>query len=381
MIRLASVIDSFENDFRAQYSGRLNAGHMQALAAIKRCRTQASAKMQMQCSGCEQQMLVPHSCGHRHCPHCQHHESQQWLERQLQKQVPAGYFLLTFTLPAQFRPLAMAHQSLVYDLLMRCSWDTVRTFSGNDKQLQGTPGATAVLHTNTRRLDYHPHVHLLMPAAAIDTKSKLWRVKQGATQRANQNTTQSATARKPYLFNHKALAKVFRAKMLAGISAAGLTLPACYPEQWVVDCKPVGSGTKALIYLGRYLYRGVIRENDIIACANGEVTFRYRDAKTGTLMRRTVPGAQFLWLVLQHVLPKGFRRARNFGFLHPNCKRLIALLHLLLKFDPARTLAWIKPRAPFLCSCCGAVMTIVKTRIRSLLAAATPIPLNIEGAR
>ena len=98
-------------------------------------------------------------------------------------------------------------------------------------------------------------------------------------------------------------------------------------------------------------------------------------------MRRTVPGAQFLWLVLQHVLPKGFRRARNFGFLHPNCKRLIALLHLLLKFDPARTLAWIKPRAPFLCSCCGAVMTIVKTRIRSVLAGAVPMPQSAEGAR
>ena len=90
-------------------------------------------------------MRVPHSCGHRDCPHCQHHESQQWLERQLRKQVPAGYFLLTFTVPAQFRPLAFAHQTLVFDLLMRCAWETVRTFSGNDRQLQGTPGATAVL--------------------------------------------------------------------------------------------------------------------------------------------------------------------------------------------------------------------------------------------
>ena len=88
--------------------------------------------------------------------------------RQLRKQVPAGCFLLTFTLPAQFRPLAFAHQTLVYDLLMRCAWETVRTFSSNDRQLQGIPGATAVLHTHTRRLDFHPHVHLLMPAAAID---------------------------------------------------------------------------------------------------------------------------------------------------------------------------------------------------------------------
>ena len=381
MIRLANVIDTFEKDFRAQYSDCLSGGPLQALAAIKRCRTQASQKMQVQCSGCAHQMLVPHSCGHRHCPHCQHHESQQWLERQLRKQVPAEYFLLTFTLPAQFRALAWAHQSLVYDLLMRCSWDTVRTFSANDKQLQGTPGATAVLHTHTRRLDYHPHVHLLMPAAAIDGKHIDGKRKDGS--RKLWRTKRRGKTGKAYLFNHKALAKVFRAKLLTALNDAGLTLPGCYPEHWVVDCKPVGNGAKALIYLGRYLYRGVISENDIVACADGLVTFRYRDAKTGTVERRTVPGAQFLWLVLQHALPKGFRRARNFGFLHPNSKRLIALLHLLLKFDPARALAWIKPRVPFLCSCCGAAMTIVRTRIRSLLAVPVPVPIppSIEGAR
>jgi hypothetical protein len=250
---------------------------------------------------------------------------------------------------------------------MRCGWETVRTFSHNDKQLQGTPGAIAVLQTNTRRLDYHPHGHFVVPAAALDVQRKLWRTKRrGKTKRG-------------YLFNHKALAKVFRAKMLAAIEAAGLTLPRRYPEKWVVDCKSVGSGEKALIYLGRYLYRGVIREKDILACDNAQVRFRYRNAKTGMFECRTVPGAQFLWLVLQHVLPKGFRRARNFGFLHPNCKRLIALLHLLLKFDPARSMAWIKQRAPILCTCCGALMTIVTTKIRSAFSAAVPVPIPTEG--
>ena len=139
--------------------------------------------------------------------------------------------------------------------------------------------------------------------------------------------------------------------------------------------------TLTLIYLGRYLYRGVISEKDILACADGQVSFRYRDGKTGKTERSTVSGADFLWLVLQHVLPKGFRRARNFGFLHPNCKRLIALLQLLLKFDPARALAWVKQRAPIICTCCGAVMTIVKTRIRTLFPRPAPVPIDAEGAR
>jgi hypothetical protein len=351
MIRLASVIDTFEADFLTHYRDQLTAEHYRALGAMKHCRTQASLKMQVQCTQCEHQILVPHSCGHRHCPHCQHHESQQWLERQIKRLVPAETFLITFTLPGEFRPLAWSHQSVVYDLLLRCGWETVRTFCRNDKFLAGTPGAIAVLHTHSRRLDHHPHAHFVVPAAALDAERKQWRTKPRKKGKGG------------YLFNHKALAKVFRAKLLAAIEAAALSLPCRYPEQWVVDCKSVGSGESALIYLGRYLYRGVIREADILACNDGQVSFRYRNAKTNKMERRTVSGAHFLWLVLQHVLPKGFRRARNFGFLHPNCKRLIALLQVLLKFTPGRASDWIKQRAPILCTCCGALMKIVRTRI------------------
>ncbi len=363
MIRLASVIDTFEADFLARYRGRIRSEQLHALWAMKRCRTQASPKMLTRCTdnGCAHQRFVPHSCGHRHCPHCQHHESQQWLERQLKRQLPTEYFLITFTVPAQFRALAAAEPARFHDLLLTCSWDTLRTFCRNDKQLAGQAGAIAVLHTNTRTLDYHPHVHLVMPAAAIDLQTRRWRTKRPRKK--------SST---PYLFNHKALAKVFRAKLLAGLEAAGLRLPKAYPEDWVVDCKSVGSGQSALIYLGRYLYRGVIREQDIVRCADGKVSFRYRDAKSGKMMLRTVSGAEFLWLVLQHVLPKGFRRARNFGFLHPNSKHLIALLHVLLKFVPILATACIKPRPTMACPCCGSPMQIIKTRIPAREAPRTP---------
>ena len=370
MIRLATVIDTFEADFLVQYRNRLRPEHTRALTAMKHCRTQSSLKMQVSCTECTHQSLVPHSCGHRHCPHCQHHESQQWLERQMKKQVPAEYFLLTFTVPAEFRALVFAHQRVAYEVLMRCAWETVRTFSQNDRQLRGTPGAIAVLHTNTRRLDFHPHVHLVMPAAAIAVGGgKQWR------------TRRRGKGKDGYLFNHKALASVFRAKLLAGLKVAGLTLPNRYPTEWVVDCKSVGSGEPALIYLGRYLYRGVIREKDIVSCTDGRVGFRYQNAKTGHMEQRTASGPEFLWLVLQHVLPKGFRRARNFGFLHPNCKRLIALLHVLLKFVPGRSMLGVKERPPIRCSCCGAVMVIVKTRIRSAFSGSAPAPIATEAKR
>ena len=97
MIRLATVIETFEGDLRAQYGDRLLPSHHRALAAMSTCRSALSPRMQVQCEDCAEQRLVPHSCGHRACPHCQHHESQQWLERQLQRRVPADYFLLTFS--------------------------------------------------------------------------------------------------------------------------------------------------------------------------------------------------------------------------------------------------------------------------------------------
>jgi hypothetical protein len=368
MIRLASVISRFESAFLDQYRDQLRPEHTHALAAIKHCRSQASPKMLAACTGCEHQTLVPHSCGHRHCPHCQHHESQQWIERQLTRLVPAQYFLITFTLPAELRPLARAHPHSVYDLILRCAWDTVRTFANNDPKLRGTPGAIAVLHTNTRAQDFHPHAHLVVPAAAVDPARRRWRTKvRPSTKRA-------------YLFNHKALAKVFRAKLLAAIAEAGLRLPERYPRQWVVDCSCVGSGTPALVYLGRYLYRGVIREHDILAFDHDSVSFRYRDAKTKTFHTRTVSGAHFLWLILQHVLPKRFRRARNFGFLHPNCKRLIALLHLLLRFNPGAPQGLLlKPRAPIRCPCCGAAMTIVRTRLRPSPSGLPTVPIPNAG--
>ncbi len=370
MIRLAHLIETFEADYLGQYGNAVLPAQHKALSALKTCRTSAAMLMQARCEDCAHIELVPHSCGHRSCPHCQHHESQRWIERQQARQVPADYFLITFTLPASLRALAWANQRTLYDLMTRCAWETLRTFARNDRELHGEAGAVVVVHTHSRRLDYHPHVHVVMPAAAIDAERRRWRTKARSKRSGGKGG---------FLFSHKALAKVFRGKLLAGISAAGLTLPA-YPKDWVVDCKFVGNGEKALVYLGRYLYRGVIREQDILACENGQVTFRYRHAKRNCWEKRTLPGAQFLALVLQHVLPKGFRRARNFGFLHPNSKRSIALLHLLFGMIVKRPPADEKPRPKLRCRCCAGVMHIVRTGLPPRPSRTGPIALAIGAA-
>ncbi len=343
MIRLAHIVAAHATELIAQQGHRLLPGQLAALNAFQLCRSSMSPKMELACDGCTEQSYLPHSCGHRNCPHCQAHESQHWIDQQLQKRVPGKYFMVTFTLPAQFRALAWGHQRVMYDLITRSAWETANTFSQNDRKLRGSTGAVTVLHTHNRRLDYHPHVHLVMPAAAFDNKQRRWRNKDGG-----------------YLFDHKALAKVFRAKMLAGIKQAGLKLPDAYPAEWVADCKEVGTGQQALVYLGRYLYRGVIREKDILSHNNGRVTFRYQNSETKRIEKRTLSGVEFLRLILQHILPKGYRRARNFGFLHPNSK-LIPLVQLLKRV----ALPPPQPRPTIRCKCCGGTMKIIRTRIKT----------------
>ena len=119
-----------------------------------------------------------------------------------------------------------------------------------------------------------------------------------------------------------------------------------------------------LVYLGRYLYRGVIQEKHILACENGHVTFRYQNSKTKKMQRKTVSGVAFLQLVVQHVLPKGFRRAHNFGFLHPNSKRQIKLIQLMLRRIPDVKFTDAKKRPALCCPCCGGEMKIVHTGIK-----------------
>jgi len=132
----------------------------------------------------------------------------------------------------------------------------------------------------------------------------------------------------------------------------------------VVDCKDVGNGDKAIIYLGTYLYRGVIQEKDILSCENGQVTFRYLHAKSAQYETRTVAGEYFLYLLMLHVLPKGFRRARCYGFLHPCSKKLIRFLQMVLRVNPLSMFVHkLKKRAKITCPVCGAPMKIILTSI------------------
>jgi len=251
--------------------------------------------------------------------------------------------MVTFTLPYELRPLAWQFQEKIYTILFACAISTLKDFGLNPKHLGADMGMTAILHTQTRRLDYHPHIHVIVPGGGVDKRRRQWKKIKGK-----------------YLFNEFALAGVFRARFLEAVNQAGLKIPVGAPQEWVVDCAHVGNGLPALKYLSRYLYRGVITEKNILSCRDGLVTFSYIESKTGKKRTRTLKGEDFLWLVLQHVLPRGFRRVRDYGFLHGNAKRLLSLVQLIL-----RVMIETKPLRPrpfFKCPCCKAIMEIIAFR-------------------
>jgi hypothetical protein len=157
------------------------------------------------------------------------------------------------------------------------------------------------------------------------------------------------------------LSRVFRGKWFEAMRLAGLHCEETLPDAWVVHCKKVGRGEQALVYLGRYLYRGVLPEKNILSDTDGKVSFCYQDNK-GKRQVRTLPGGEFLWLLLKHVLPRRFRRVRDFGLLHANAKRMIQLLQLTLHMRVPRPEP-LPPRPPVLCDRCGQVMTILARKV------------------
>jgi len=338
-MEITDIIERYQDKFNIKYKGCITAQHRRAISAVLDCRTARYGLMNLDCTACDFNTTNYHSCGNRACPRCQHHDTRQWLGRQCEKLLPVEYFMVTFTLPAELRAFSRRHQKTVYDYLIQCARSTLSTFAKNDQRLGAEIGMTMVLHSHTRRLDYHPHVHVIVPGVCINKRRK-----------------QCTRLKGKYLYNEFNLAKVFRARLLEAMSADGFSIPENNPVNWVVDCRHVGKGLPALQYLSRYLYRGVISEKNILEDDGERVTFGYVEGGTGAYKTRTVAGETFLWLVFQHVLPKGFRRVRDIGFLNGyarlTLKSIQRALHVLVeKFKPV-------PRPVYKCKRCGAPMVI-----------------------
>lgn len=335
MLEVADIFRLYGAAYRARFGDRLLPSQQRALRDIEACRTAFFGGHLKQCDHCGRKVYAYHSCGNRHCPKCHRDQTERWLTQQRARLLPCFYFLLTFTLPSELRAVARAHQKKVYGLLMRTAVAAVQKLCRDPHYLGARIGCLAVLHTWTRSLLYHPHVHLLVTAGGLSPDGTHW----------------IRSPHSNYLVPAAALAVIFRAKLCAALKKAHLLdqVPRrVWKKDWVVDCKPAGNGRKVLEYLGRYLFRIAIANSRLEQIDHGQVTFRYRDNRTQKWRRVTLSAVEFIGRFLQHVLPPGCVKVRYYGIWSNSSRRQLDQAWALLDSPPSDSACRLAPLGPLL---------------------------------
>ncbi len=318
---MSAIADLFRKEggaYRDRFGDRMLPSHLRAMRDIEQCRTPALGGHLYLCDDCQRTEAAYHSCRNRHCPTCQGDRAQQWAEAQKKRILPTDYYLITFTLPDSLRPLARSHQREVYDLLLRCAAKTIQKLAKDPKFLAAQPGMIGVLHTWTRDLRFHPHVHFLVTAGGLTPDALGWRKPKNSD----------------FLMPGHVLSPIFRAKLRDALRDADLydSVPKkAWKQDWVVHVKQSGTGEEMTEYLGRYLFRAPISNRRFESFEAGKVTFRYRDGTTGQPRRCSVTTEEFIRRFLQHVLPRGFTRVRHYGCFSPGSAKKLALARRLLE--------------------------------------------------
>jgi len=311
--------------------------HVKVLLAISRCRTAALGGHLDECTRCGHRAISYNSCRNRHCPKCQTGARERWIAARQRELLPTRYVHVVFTLPRELAPLVLQNRKAVYDLLFRASAETLMEVARDPRHLGAEIGFFSVLHTWNQKLGLHPHVHCVIPAGGLSLDHARW-------------------IRSHYRFflPVKVLSRVFRGKFLAGLKRAfqdgqlrfhgNLALLAqpkifaawvrpLFRKDWVVYAKrPFGGPQYVLQYLGRYTHRVAISNHRLLSFADGKVTIRWRDSAHNHKQKLlSLAVDEFLRRFLLHLLPQGFVRIRNFGFLanRRRATRLALCFHLL----------------------------------------------------
>jgi hypothetical protein len=374
---VAEVIRSCVDEFLDKYGAKLTSEQRRALDDLTACRTAALGGHVLECSECGHQQIAYNSCGNRHCPTCQATAAARWLEAHAADLLPVPYFHLVFTLPDVLDPIALRNPRIVYDLLLRSAAETVLQVAANPDRLGAQTGVLAVLHTWGQTLQFHPHVHCVVPGGGLSSDGSRW-----------------VGSRRDYFLPVPILSRVFRGKFLAGLRTAYATGRLRFADQptdqatadarfeqlvsaavridWVVHVKrPFGRPDVTLRYLARYTHRVAITNSRLLDLEDGYVRFRYKDYAHGNRKRvMRLPASEFVRRLLLHVVPRGFVRIRHYGLWSNRQRREdLALCRRLLEGDAApeaeslepekfsESLASVTPTKS--CPNCGAARMIV----------------------
>jgi hypothetical protein len=322
-LEVADIFRSASGAFRDKYAPTPE--QRKVIVAIERCRTAKLGGHLDVCSACGHERPAYNSCRNRHCPKCQALAQARWIEKRSQRIIPTKYFHVVFTLPQELRALARVNPTEMYDLLLESAARTLLDFGHS--RLHAQLGVTCVLHTWTRDLRLHPHAHCIVTAGGLDEQGH-W-----------------IPARSRFLFPVKAMSKVFRGKVLAGLEelykgdvltfkggCAELANRATfnklkdslYRHKWVVYAKqPFGGPKQVFQYLGRYTHRVGLSNQRLVTFDGRDVCFRTKHGKT-----TTIDAVEFMRRFLLHVLPAGFVKIRHYG--------LVAAANVNTKLETAR---------------------------------------------
>ena len=267
MIELADIMAKYGGEYLNKFGIPMLPSHKRAIADILACRTESMGGHLHECDACRHQHYSYHSCKNRSCPKCHTSDTKRWVEKREAELLPVRYFHVVFTLPQELRDNMRSNQSKLYSILMQAASEMLMKLALDPKHVGGKLSILAVLHTWTRTMEFHPHVHMLVPAGGLDIDGN-WR-----------------TTRKKWFVPVKALSKLFRARFM---KLAQKALPEesfpqeVWKKEWVVYCKPpLTNSKKVLRYLGRYVHRIAIVNSRIESMDNGNVTFRYQENATG----------------------------------------------------------------------------------------------------
>jgi len=347
MLEVADIFRLHGPEYRAKFSARMLPSHLRAMQDIQTCRTETLGGQVYYCHQCQEQRYSYHSCKNRHCPKCQNEQANNWLEKQQSLLLPVTHFLVTFTLPEELRAIARSHQKTIYNLLFRASSAALLQLAQDPRFVGARLGMVGVLHTWTRQLRYHPHVHYIVTGGGLTADGR-WRA-----------------ARKDFLVPVKALSKIFRAKLRDELKKTELFAQVearVWQKDWVVHSEPVGSGEQAFKYLAPYIFRVAISNNRLLKLEHGNVTFSYKESATDQLKSAKVTAAEFIRRFLQHVLPPRFIKVRYYGLLSPKYRQLLQRARQLLAAATGKLKSkdqLLESLAPLRCPHCGGPLSLL----------------------
>jgi predicted RNA-binding Zn-ribbon protein involved in translation (DUF1610 family) len=384
-VEVADILHAQGDTFVEQHPW-LSAQQRSVLWAIARCRTAALGGHLDRCDACGHQALSYNSCRNRHCPKCQAQARERWLQARERDLLDVPYVHIVFTLPHGLLPLVYRNGAKLYTWLFQASAATLRDVAADPRHLGADIGVLSILHTWGQTLVRHPHVHCVVPAGGLSRDRERWihpeyagfflpvkvlsRVCRGKF---------VETLRRAYDRNELDLAG--GSEHLRDQAAWRAFVDALFKTDWIVYAKPAFGGAHAVLrYLGRYTHRVAISNHRLLAFDGEHVTFAYKDYAHGDARRTmTLTAMEFLRRFVQHILPRGFVRIRQSGFLantHRTARVALARSVLATSSPPApapvatgSTITETETRAMWACPRCGAAMIMGPILTASQLAA------------